>query len=139
MNNQKPIIYLAGNMTPDPQPYNEWTHRIKEYFGSKFRTTHSKFKHGEKFIVRQDLGRLENSHMVIVNLGVVDLSHHLTGLVVECYEAYKNNKPVYAFTSSDLQRSQQADSPWLQHSITKEFETEREMITYLMNEDNLFI
>lgn len=40
----KPIIYLAGNMTPSPLAYDAWTERISEKLGSKFRTTHSKFK-----------------------------------------------------------------------------------------------
>lgn len=126
-------------MTPNPLIYDSWTNRINTFLENKFRTTSSKWKQGEKWIVRQDLGRLQNAHMVIVNLGVTDLSHHLTGLVVECYEAHKQNMPVYAFTSKELQRSQQADSPWLQHSITHEFQSEKEMIEYLMGTENLIV
>ena len=109
--NNKPIIYLAGNMTPSAENYYKWTDRISEKLEHKFRSSISEFKTGEKWIVRQDLGRLQNAHMVIVNLGVTDSAHHLTGLVVECYEAYKQNMPVYAFTSQEFERSQQGNSP----------------------------
>jgi hypothetical protein len=135
----KPIIYLAGNMTPTPVHYKEWTLRMGVSLASRYRTTESKFKDGEKFIIRQDLGRLKNSHMVVVNLGVSDVSHHLTGLVVECYEAYKQHMPVYAFVSKEMQRSQQANSPWLKYSITQEFENELELIKYLMDKENLIV
>ena len=77
--------------------------------------------------------------MLIVNLGVTALEHHLTGLVVECYEAHNQHMPVYAFTSKELKRSQQGDSPWLQQFITKEFESERELTDYLMSMDNLIV
>lgn len=103
--NNKPIIYLAGNMTPSSENYYKWTDRISKKLEHKFRSSISEFKTGEKWIVRQDLGRLQNAHMVIVNLGVTDSAHHLTGLVVECYEAYKQNMPVYAFTSQEFERS----------------------------------
>lgn len=137
--NNKPIIYLAGNMTPSAENYYNWTDRISEKLKLKFRSSISEFKTGEKWIVRQDLGRLQNAHMVIVNLGVTDSTHHLTGLVVECYEAYKQNMPVYAFTSQEFERSQQGNSPWLQYSITQEFTTEDELIEYLLESENLIV
>lgn len=135
----KPIIYLAGNMTPSAENYYKWTDRISEKLKLKFRSSISEFKTGEKWIVRQDLGRLQNAHMVIVNLGVTDSAHHLTGLIVECYEAYKQNMPVYAFTSREFERSQQGNSPWLQYSITQEFTTEDELIEYLLENENLIV
>ena len=137
--NNKPIIYLAGNMTPSAENYYKWTDRISKKLKLKFRSSISKFKTGEKWIVRQDLGRLQNAHMVIVNLGVTDSAHHLTGLIVECYEAYKQNMPVYAFTSREFERSQQGNSPWLQYSITQEFTTEDELIEYLLDSENLIV
>jgi len=137
--NIKPIVYLAGNMTPDPKVYNDWTEEIEEKIFSKYRCTTASTKPTEKFIVRQDLARIKQAHIIIVNFGVTDINHHLTGLVVECYEAYKQEMPVYAFTSERLHRSQQANSPWLQHSITHEFKTEEEMILYLMNVENLIV
>jgi len=135
----KPIIYLAGNMTPSPESYNKWTKNIEDSLKYKFRCTASHFKSGNNFIVQQDLGRLKNAHILIVNLGVSDISNHLTGLVVECYEAFKQNKPVYAFVSNDLIRSNQADSPWIQSFITHEFNSQSEMINYLINDDNLIV
>ena len=137
--NNKPIIYLAGNMTPSTENYYNWTDRISKKLEHKFRSSISEFKTGEKWIVRQDLGRLQNAHMVIVNLGVTDSAHHLTGLIVECYEAYKQNMPVYAFTSQEFERSQQGNSPWLQYSITQEFTTEDELIEYLLESENLIV
>ena len=133
----KPIIYLAGNMTPSPDSYKKWTTEMGSKLSKKFRTSPSVFKDGQKFIVRQDLGRLTNAHMVIANLGVTDTNHHLTGLIVECYEAFKQNMPVYAFVSNDLERSHQANSPWLQEFITKEFNSEDEMLEYLLENENL--
>ena len=135
----KPIIYLAGNMSPSPKYYNIWTNRITGKLSKKFRLSPSNFKQGTKFIVRQDLGRLNNAHILVVNLGVSDLSHHLTGLVVECYEAYKQNIPVYAFVSDELARSQQADAPWLSEFITHEFENEDNLVKYLLEDENLLV
>ena len=126
-------------MTPNPLIYNAWTDRISARLEQKFRPSASKFKEGFRFIVNQDLGRLKNAHMVIANLGVQDSSHHLTGLIVECYEAHKQNMPVYAFTSSNLTRSQQANSPWLQSFITNEFTSEKELLEYLLSADNLLV
>ena len=135
----KPIVYLAGNMTPDPTFYSKWTQNLVEKLSSKFRLSPSRFKNGTKFIVEQDLGRLKNAHMVIVNLGVTDTNHHLTGLIVECYEAHKQNMPVYAFTSNDLKRSNQANSPWLESFITHDFETEENLVRYLLEYENLMV
>lgn len=135
----KPIIYLAGNMTPDPKIYADWVGRFTEMVSEKYRTTSSNFKEGNKFIVRQDLGRLTNAHILVVNLGVKDVTHHLTGLVVECYEAYKQNMPVYAFVGYGLERSQQADAPWLTEFITKEFPSEGALQSYLLNNENLIV
>lgn len=135
----KPIIYLAGNMTPDASIYNKWTNSMIETLGKKFRLSPSIFKNGDKFIVEQDLGRLKNSHIVVVNLGVTDTNHHLTGLIVECYEAHEQNMPVYAFTSNDLYRSNQANSPWLKSFITHDFGTEENLVNYLLNDENLMI
>ena len=135
----KPIVYLAGNMTPDPKIYEDWVDELVDKIFAKYDCTAATVKPTEKFIVRSDLGRIKQSHMMIVNLGVTDLSHHLTGLVVECYEAYKQDMPVYAFTSDNLKRSQQANSPWLQHSITHEFKSEDDLVTYLMNQENLIV
>jgi nucleoside 2-deoxyribosyltransferase len=133
----KPIIYLAGNMTPSPDYYNEWTKKISEDLEDEFRLTYSRFKDDPKFIVQDDLGRLRNSHIVVVNLGINDINHHLTGLIVECYEANKQHKPVYAFYDDDKIRSSQSDSPWLQSFITKEFNSYDDLVHYLKIESNL--
>jgi len=137
--NNKPIIYLAGNMTPSPIHYNAWTDKMVAYLERRYRCSASNFKSGNNFIVQQDLGRMKNAHMLIANLGVAETEHHLTGLIVECYEAFKQNMPVYAFVSDNLKRSQQADSPWLQSFITKEFANELELRNYLLTEDNLLV
>lgn len=137
MNN--PIIYLAGNMTPTPEHYEKWTERIEKQLKGSYRTTASNFKQGTNFIVNQDLGRLKNAHIVVVNFGISDINHHLTGAIVECYEAFKQNKPVYTFTSNDLIRSSQADSPWIKAFVTNEFENEADLIDYLLNHENLIV
>jgi len=135
----RPIIYLSGNMTPSPEFYNSWTEKILHKVESKFRCTHSKYKEGINFIVQTDLARLKNSHILVVNLGVQDKSHHLTGSIVEIYEAFKRNIPVYAFTCDNLIRSEQADSPWIQSFITKEFNSEIELVRYLMVDETLIV
>lgn len=137
--NNKPIIYLAGNMTPDPLIYNAWTDKLSSRLTPKFRPSASNYKSGNSFIIGQDLGRLKNAHILIVNLGVDDLNHHLTGLIVEVYEAFKQNMPIYAFTSDNLLRSKQADSPWLQSFISNEFKSQQELIDYLMSDENLLV
>jgi len=135
----KPILYLSGNMTPSPLFYNAWTERFAEKVNHKFRTTKAGFKDTDNFIVHTDLARLKNSHILILNLGVQDISHHLTGAIIECYEAFKLNIPEYAFTCKSLKRSQQADSPWLRSFISKEFENESELASYLITKETLVI
>lgn len=135
----KPIIYLAGNMTPDPKVYTNWVLNFSEDVSEKYRATFSNFKTDSKFIIRQDLARLTNAHILVANIGVTDLSHHLTGLIVECYEAFKQNIPVYVFVGHGLKRSQQADAPWLQEFITKEFTSEENLKTYLLTQENLIV
>ena len=132
-------IYLSGNMTPDPNVYYDWVKR----FSSNANLDMYKFSHAKdtfsdgKFIVRHDLARLKHSDILVANVGVLDPSHHLTGLVVEIYEAYKQNKPVYTFVSDDLIVSEQAKSPWVRQFITKEFSSEEELVTYLIFDENL--
>lgn len=135
----KPIIYLSGNMTPSPLFYNAWTDRFAEKTKPKFRLTKSNPKVGDNFIIHTDLARLKNSHILVVNLSVSDINHHLTGAIVECYEAFKNNIPVYAFTCNNMKRSLQADSPWLKSFIAKEFDTEQELVRYLLLEETLLM
>jgi len=135
----KPIIYLSGNMTPSPLFYNAWTDRFIEKVRPRFRITKSNPKTGDNFIVHTDLARLKNSHILVINLGVSDTNHHLTGAIVECYEAYKNNIPVYAFTCNNMKRSLQSDSSWLKSFIAKEFNSESELVRYLLTEETLLV
>jgi nucleoside 2-deoxyribosyltransferase len=132
-------IYLSGNMTPDPDIYYDWVKR----FTSNEHLDMYKFSHAtdtfndSQFIVHHDLARLKHSDILVANVGVLNASHHLTGLVVEIYEAYKQNKPVYTFVSDDLIISEQAKSPWLRQFITKEFSSEEELVAYLIFDENL--
>ena len=72
---------------------------------------------------------LKKCDMVVINLSVEN-DAHLTGAIVECYEAIKQGKVVYAFTG-DKPRSEQANSPWLRSFITKEFGSMEELVTFL--------
>lgn len=126
-------------MTPNPDYYDLWTYDFSKKVKSKFRTTSSNFKQGSKFIVRQDLGRLRNCHILVLNLGLESVNHHLTGAVVEVYEAYKMGIPVYAFTGEKRVRNSQADSPWLQEFISKEFISEQDLVDYLLNSENILV
>jgi nucleoside 2-deoxyribosyltransferase len=131
-------IYLSGNMTPNMDHYFEWTtefaqsmHDIEEYVLS---TPIEQEIHDAQFIVRHDLARLKASDLLVANLNVLDNSHHLTGVVVEIYEAYKQNKPVYTF--GDYENiSEQADSPWISQFITKHFVTMEDLVVFLKFDD----
>jgi nucleoside 2-deoxyribosyltransferase len=128
-------------MTPDRNYFDIWTSELIEHFqvnGSNFNVTAAKIKNEEsKFIVRHALARLNKSDIVIVNLGISDLNHHLTGVIVDIYEAYKQGKLIYAFTGVGKKRSTQAKSPLVDTFITKEFESLEELLTHLQFDENL--
>lgn len=136
---RKKRIYLSGNMTPDPKIYTEWTidFQIALDHVEDYEISRSTGTIGEtpRFIVRHDLARLSRCDILVVNLGVMNQFVHLTGLVVEVYEAYRMGIPVYAFTEG--MRSPQADSPWISEFITKEFPNKNALLDFLMYEDNL--
>ena len=136
----KKKIYISGNMTPDHQIYYSWADKFRDAlssFDNLYELSISHLKDDSKFIVRHDLSRISRCDLIVVNLGVSEESHHLTGAIVEIYEAYRQMKPVYAFVSDDLIRSQQANSPWVQEFITKEFSSEEELVSFLIFSDNL--
>lgn len=134
-------IYLSGNMSPDPQYYQDWTSQMADDLEGHYICSISKFKAAaeSKYIVHHDLARLKVCDILVVNLGITEQHHHLTGAVVEVYEAFKQNKPVYAFwdDSSDIVRSQQASSPWIQEFVTNEFYDYEDLIDHLKFEENL--
>lgn len=137
-------IYLSGNMTPNVEFYNEWTNKLKNIlsYGKNLNVSIAKNKEikyfdDKKFIVRHDLARLKRCDAVVINLGVTDLSHHLTGAVVEIYEAYKSGIPVYAFCSDNALLSTQSSSPWIEEFITKFFYTEEDLVNFLRYDDNM--
>lgn len=136
-------VYLSGNMTPCTNHYHKWCNLMPQQLGPRFNCTKAKdlalanCSDPGKYIVHHDLARLKRCDIVIVNLGVTDRTHHLTGAIVEVYEAYKQGKPVYAFTESGSIRSEQSNSPWMQEFITREFGSKEELITFLKDEDNM--
>lgn len=133
-------IYLSGNMSPCADYYYNWTNDVHSALSdSGYECSISAFKDPSKgrFIVRHDLARLTRCDMVVINLSLMDEAYHMTGAVVEIYEAYKQGKPVYAFTEEDCPRSPQANSPWMSEFITEEFESLDDLIYFLQFEDNL--
>ena len=135
-------IYLSGNMTPNSDAYEDWTHEfsnsIKCLYGSKdYICSFSVLDNDPKFIVHHDLARLKKCDILVINLGVLHDDYHLTGSIIEIYEAYKQNKPVYAFTSENLIRSKQANSPWIQQFITKEFDNIKKLLEYLRCDEDI--
>ena len=130
-------IYLSGNMTPTPEAYEKWTSEFKETFQLPCKV----FKAGKlkchKQIVQTDLYMLQKSDIVIVNLGVPDINDHMTGAVVEVYEAYRQGKLVFGFTGNGLVRSKQSDSPWFKSFITKELDNIDDLMEYLYTVDFL--
>jgi nucleoside 2-deoxyribosyltransferase len=133
-------IYLSGNMSPNPDYYDYWTKDLKHLLkDSKFTCSESRLKDpmDSKFIVQHDFARLKRCDMVIANLSVQDTSHHMTGAVVEIYEAYKQNKPVYTFFDSSRFKSEQSSSPWIHEFVTKHFNTLEELLDFIIFEDNL--
>ena len=88
-------LYLAGNMTPNTEYYNMWTDDFEASFDEQdFECSKATIASDEsgKFIVHHDLARLKRCDILIANLSVKSSENHLTGLVVEIYEAYKQNK-----------------------------------------------
>lgn len=133
-------IYCAGNMTPNADIYFDWVDRLESKLaGLDFKISKSHYKPKElgKFIVRHDLARLKYCDAVVINLGLTDTNHHFTGSLMEIYEAARQGKPVYAFTGRTLERSVQADSPWMKEFITHEFDSLNELVDYLRVEENL--
>ena len=132
-------IYLSGNMTPNVRYYNQWTSEfikaLKE--SERYRCSVSCLKHHNKLIVHHNLARLHKCDIVVVNLGLTDVNHHLTGAVIEMYEAIKQQKVVYAFTGEGMIRSVQADSPWVSEFITHEFNSMQDVIDHLVHDDNI--
>lgn len=126
-------IYASGNMTPRPELYYFWIGQLKNDLDERYDVSESTFKnpqHG-KLIVRHDLARLKECDILVINLGVTDTNHHLTGAVVEVYEAYKQGIPVYAFTTPNTLRSHQANSPWMSEFIAAEFDSYDSLVNYL--------
>jgi nucleoside 2-deoxyribosyltransferase len=131
-------IYLSGNMTPNTDHYFEWCKEFQQYMWSieEYACSMPLDHHitDAQFIVRHDLARLKASDLVAVNLNVLDKSHHLTGVVVEIYEAYKQDKPVYTFGDCE-HISEQANSPWISQFITRHFETMEDLMIFLQFDD----
>ena len=131
-------LYLSGNMTPSLEYYKTWTSKMKyDFQDTVFKCSIADSKTGAKFIVNHDLARLKRCDALVVNLSVTSTEHHLTGLIVEVYEAFKQNMPVYAFYDDSRQRSTQALSPWLQQFITNSFNSYDDLMDYLLFEENL--
>jgi nucleoside 2-deoxyribosyltransferase len=135
-------IYLSGNMTPSADYYEKWTSMFSDYlekFDTPYKCSISKLKDPTdgKFIVHHDLARLKRCDILVANLSVTDTSHHLTGAIVEIYEAYKQNKPVYVYYSTENPRSEQAGSSWIQQFVTREFNDIIELFDFLIHEENV--
>lgn len=133
-------LYLSGNMSPSSDYYYVWTEKLKESLenaGYEFSISMLKDPSQSKFIVQHDLARLKRCDCVVVNLNVFNSSYHLTGAVVEVYEAYKQGKAVYAFSDPDIPVSEQGDSPWMDQFITARFDSMEDLIAWLQFEDNL--
>lgn len=132
-------IYLSGNMSPSSIYYDEWTQQISEDLDYVCETSISKLKDPSdgKFIVHHDLARLKRCDMLVANLSVKDFNYHLTGAIVEIYEAFKQNKPVYTFWDESAYPSEQSLSPWIQEFVTKHFNSYEDLIDYIRFEDNL--
>ncbi len=138
------IIYLAGNMTPEPDYYNDWTKKFKERLEEKsfeskncYKCTTAQYKDTPQMIVQHDLARLKKSDILVANVGLTDRNYHLTGMICEVYEAYKQNKPVYTFVDEGLYESIQSFSPWFDQFVTKKFISMNEIIEYLKHDENL--
>lgn len=132
-------IYLSGNMSPNPSVYFEWIENFQRNIAlrDKYILSTATYESDSKFIVRHDLARLTKCDILVVNLGVTNLEHHLTGAVIEIYEAYKQNKPVYAFVSNNLVPSSQSLSPWIDEFITFKFDSEEDLVNFLLYEENI--
>lgn len=133
-------IYVAGNMTPDTSVYTSYANQLNtDLQDSKYKCSivNVDAQLSAKFIVHHDLARLKKCDLVVANLGVKDTTHHLTGMVVEIYEAYKQNKPVYTFVDSGLKYSEQSKSPWIQEFVTRHFESYEDLIEFLLFDENL--
>lgn len=132
-------IYLSGNMSPSADYYSDWTQRITEDLGEYFETSISELKDPTygKFIVHHDLARLKRCDMVIANLSVQNTNYHLTGAIVEIYEAFKQNKAVYTFWDDGAYPSEQSLSPWIQQFVTRHFHSYDELVDFVRFEDNL--
>lgn len=135
-------IYLSGNMTPSPKYYDEWTRNFAkslQLYTDKYYCSKSEPKVGAKLIVQHDLARLRKCDIVVANLGVTDKKHHLTGMIVELYEAIKQHKVVYAFTGDGMKRSDQANSPWMSEFISYEFDCEDDLFQHLQVSESLMV
>jgi len=135
-------IYLSGNMTPDADYYDSWTADLAlDLDDTDFVCSSSMLKDPSdgKYIVNHDLARLTRCDMVVANLSVTDKNFHLTGLIVEVYEAYKQNKPVYTFFDDvgDYIPSDQGLSPWIQQFVTRHFNSYSDLIDFIRFEDNV--
>lgn len=132
-------IYLSGNMSPNPSVYFEWIENFQRNIAlrDKYILSTATYESDSKFIVRHDLARLTKCDILVVNLGVTNLEHHLTGAVIEIYEAYKQNKPVYAFVSNNLVPSSQSLNPWIDEFITFKFDSEEDLVNFLLYEENI--
>lgn len=133
-------IYLSGNMTPSAEYYDMWTSTMTyDLEDVNIRTSISELKDPSdgKFIVYHDLARLKRCDMLVANLSVTDHNYHLTGAIVEIYEAYKQNKAVYTFFDDAALASEQALSPWIQQFVTRHFDTYEDLIDYLRLEENV--
>lgn len=131
-------IYVSGSMSPSPKNYRAYSIDLLDALdGHGYEISVSLHKPNNRFIVHHDLARLKRSDIVVINLGVSDTSHHMTGCVVELFEANRLNIPVYAFVGDGLLRSEQADSPWMEQFITFEFDSFNELINYLICDENI--
>ena len=136
----KPTVYYSGNMTPSYEMYYHHGKLLQEGISSKYVLSLpdiEDFFHNEKFVVRHDIARISKSDLLVLNLGLTDTNHHLTGSIVEVYEAYTQGIPVYAYTPEDMVRSKQANSPWLKHFITHDFGTYEDLVDFLLFQENL--
>jgi hypothetical protein len=118
--------------------FKTWTKRITEKLEEKYKCLSPYIKYKEEnfksnFIVQHDLHLIKNSDFIVFNHCIPNENVKLTGAVIECYEAHKNNIPVYTFKSDDDGViSSQLKSPWMSEFITYDFENEEELVHYLM-------
>ena len=130
-------IYLSGNMTPSSVYYDTWTKMFADQVEASgiYKCTIAKPLQDGKLIVHHDLARLKKCDIIVANFSIKTDGIHFTGMIIELYEAIKQNKVVYAFTDSSMIRTEQANSPWIQQFVSKEFSSMQDVLEHLQNDN----